>query len=453
MKIVIQGAGEVGSHLAKMLSHEANEITVIDDNAERLAALTAIADISTILSPPSSIKGMRDADVPHADLFISVVPFVPQEVNIVSALLAKNLGASKVTARISDNNYLATENKILFKQMGIELMFYPERLAADEICDLLKHSSSVESMDFARGKLQIEAFRLEEDSPLLDMKIAEFAAITSKADLQFRVIAITRGSKTIMPKFDTKLLYHDLVFIVATKEGIAFLSKFLGHSTVEIDSVMILGGSRIAELTALQLSSKISRVTILEKDRETAIKLSGKLAGKNVQVVIGDGRNTDFLVEEGIKDYDAFVALTKNDEANVLACVMAKRFGIRRTVAEVENIEYIRLAEEMGVDNVINKKLITASRIFKFTLSGRARFVRYMTSTNAEVIEYTVAPGSAITNGPLKSVEFPRNAIIAGVVRGSEAFIAVGDTCIEAYDRVAIFALPETIREIDKVFK
>ena len=436
MKIVIQGAGEVGSHLAKMLSHEANEITVIDDNAERLAALTAIADISTILSPPSSIKGMRDADVPHADLFISVVPFVPQEVNIVSALLAKNLGASKVTARISDNNYLATENKILFKQMGIELMFYPERLAADEICDLLKHSSSVESMDFARGKLQIEAFRLEEDSPLLDMKIAEFA-----------------GSKTIMPKFDTKLLYHDLVFIVATKEGIAFLSKFLGHSTVEIDSVMILGGSRIAELTALQLSSKISRVTILEKDRETAIKLSGKLAGKNVQVVIGDGRNTDFLVEEGIKDYDAFVALTKNDEANVLACVMAKRFGIRRTVAEVENIEYIRLAEEMGVDSIINKKLITAGRLFKYTISGKARLIKYMSGTDAEVLEYIVPEGAQITKAPLKDFRFPKDAVIGGIIRGRESLIAVGETLIQPFDRVAVFALPEAVSEVDKCFR
>ena len=453
MKIVIQGAGEVGSHLAKMLSHEANDITVIDDNAERLAAQTAIADISTILSPPSSIKGMRDADVPHADLFISVVPFVPQEVNIVSALLAKNLGATKVTARISDNNYLATENKILFKQMGIELMFYPERLAADEICDLLKHSSSVESMDFARGKLQIEAFRLEEDSPLLDMKIAEFAAITSKADLQFRVIAITRGSKTIMPKFDTKLLYHDRVFIVATKEGIAFLSKFLGHSTVEIDSVMILGGSRIAELTALQLSSKISRVTILEKDRETAIKLSGKLAGKNVQVVIGDGRNTDFLVEEGIKDYDAFVALTKNDEANVLACVMAKRFGIRRTVAEVENIEYIRLAEEMGVDSIINKKLITAGRLFKYTVSGKARLIKYMSGTDAEVLEYIVPEGAQITKAPLKDFRFPKDAVIGGIIRGRESLIAVGETLIQPFDRVAVFALPEAVSEVDKCFR
>jgi len=452
MKIVIQGAGEVGSHLAKLLSQEANDITVIDSDAQRLADLGASADIVTVLGAPSTLKCMREADVPNADLFISVVPFVPQEVNIVSALLAKNLGAKKVTARIDDNEFLSPENKLLFKQMGIELMFYPERLAADEIFDLLKHSSSTESMDFARGKLQVEVFKLEEESPLLDMKIAEFAAITTKDEIQFRVIAISRGGKTIVPKFDTKFMYHDLVFIIATREGIAYLRKFIGKENVEVNKVMILGGSAIAEIAAAQLSKKIDTIKLIEKDKERGMVLSEKL-DDNVLVVIGDGRNSDFLLEEGIKDYDAFVALTGNDEANVLACVVAKKFGVARTIAEVENIEYINLAEEMGVDSVINKKLISAGRLFKFTLSGKARLVKYMRGTDAEVLEYTVAPESAITKAPLKDLHFPKDAVIGGIIRGRDAFIAVGDTKIEAYDRVAVFALPDSVKNVDKFFK
>ena len=289
MRIVIQGAGEIGSHLAKMLRQEANDITIIDDNPQRLSHIASISDVVTIEGHPSSLKTMREADVSNADLFISVVPFVPQDVNLVSALLAKNLGAKKVTARIDDEDFLSPENKLLFKQMGIELMFCPEKLAADEIFELLKHSSTTESMDFARGKLQVEVFKLEEDSPLLDMKIAEFAAITTKDELQFRVIAISRGGRTIMPKFDTKLMYHDLIYIIATREGINFLMKFLGKSTVETDNVMILGGSKIAELTAEQLSRKISHVKILEKDKERAMYLSEKLPD-NVIVVVGDGR-------------------------------------------------------------------------------------------------------------------------------------------------------------------
>ena len=452
MKIVIQGAGEVGSHLAKMLSQEANDITVIDDNPQRLRNISDIADIIAVEGPPSSLKVMREAEVQNADLFISVVPFVPQDINIVSALLAKNLGAKKVTARIDDNDFLTAENRLLFKQMGIELMFYPERLAADEIFELLKHSSSTESMDFARGKLQVEVFKLEEDSPLLDMKIAEFAAITTKDELQFRVIAISRGGQTIMPKFDTKLMYHDLVFIIATREGMQFLMKFLGKNNVETDKVMILGGSQIAELVAAQLSKKISLVKILEKNKDRATILSERLPD-NVIVVVGDGRNSELLADEGIKDFDAFLALTGKDEANVLACVVAKKFGVEKTIAEVENIEYIHLAEEMGVDSVINKKLITAGRLFKFTLSGKARLVKYMSGTDAEVLEYTVAPGSAITKGALKDLSFPKDAVIGGLIRGSESQIAIGSTRIEAYDRVVVFALPHAVKEVDRFFK
>ena len=255
-----------------------------------------------------------------------------------------------------------------------------------------------------------------------------------------------------MPKFDTKLMYHDLVYIIATREGMQFLMRFLGKDNIEIDKVMIFGGSKIAELVASQLSKKISTVKILEKDKERAMALSEKL-DDNVVVVLGDGRNSELLADEGIKDFDAFLALTGKDEANVLACVVAKKFGIERTIAEVENIEYIHLAEEMGVDSVINKKLITAGRLFKFTLSGKARLVKYMSGTDAEVLEYTVAPDSAITKGTLKELSFPKDSVIGGLIRGSESMIAIGSTRIEAYDRVVVFALPHAVKDVDKFFK
>ena len=453
MKIVIEGAGEVGSHLAKMLRAEANEVTVIDDDAARITALTAYADVETVLGNPSSIQILRDAGVGRADLFIAVYPLAAQEVNIVGALLAKQLGAAKVIARVSDEDFLSAENRLIFKELGIELMFYPEKSAADEIVAFLKHNSTAETMDFARGRLQIAVFKLTEDSPILDLKLLEFIKDTSEEELrQFRVIAISRDEKTIIPRLDTKFLYGDLVFTITTREGVEALYRHFGKTNVSIGSAFILGGGPIGEMLARALDRSGMRVKLVENDKARCIELSEKLP-ETVRVVNGDGRNSDFLFDEGIQDYDAFIALTGNDESNVLSCVVAKKFGVPRTVAEVENIEYIHIAEEMGVDNVINKKLITAGRIFKFTLSGKARIVRYMTGTNAEVIEYTVAPGAAITAGPIKDIDFPRNAIIGGVIRGSEAFIAVGDTVIEPYDRVAIFALPETIREIDKFFK
>ena len=453
MKIVIEGAGEVGSHLANMLKSEANDVTVIDDNQQRIDALRAYTDVETVVGNPSSISVLREANVGDADLFIAVYPFAAQEINIVGALLAKRLGTRKVIARISDEDYLSSENKLLFKEMGIELLFYPERSAADEIIDFLKHNSTAETMEFARGKLQIAVYKINEDSAMLDLKLAEFIKPIDPETLkQFRIIAITREDKTIIPKLGTKFQYGDLVFVVSKRDAVETLNALFGKSNINIGSAMIIGGNATAAMLARSLDRSGVRVKLVERDRERCIELSEKLPS-SVEVVIGDGRNSDFLFDEGIQSYDAFIALTSSDESNVLSCVVAKKFGVARTVAEVENMEYIKLAEEMGVDNVINKKLLTAGRIFRLTLSGKARFVHYMTGTNAEVIEYTVVPGSAITKGPIKDIDFPENAIIGGVIRRNEAIIAVGDTVIEAYDRVAVFALPQSIREIDKFFR
>ena len=452
MKIVIAGAGEVGSHLAKMLSNESNEITVIDMDNERLDALRTTADVITIEGNPSAIQTLREAGVASADLFIAVNPSASQDVNVVSAMLAKKLGAKKATARINNEEYLTYENKYLFTEMGIDLMFYPEKIAAGEILELLKRTASSDSLEFARGKLHMSVFKLEEDSPLIGMNMVEFSQLAEKEGFQFRVVAISRKNETIIPKFDTKFKYHDLVFIISKREGMDMLLKYVGKHNIEVNRVMILGASPTGEMLARQLSKQIDAVKLIEKNKEKCMNMSEKLPD-NVVVVNGDGRNSDMLLEESIREYDAFVAVTNSTETNILACVAAKGFGVQRTIAEVENLEYIKLAESMGVDAVINKKLITASRIFKFTLSNKVRFIKYMSGTNAEVLEYIVAPDTKITKAALKDLNFPRNAIIGGVIRGNESYIAVGDTKIEAYDRVAVFALPEAVKEVDKFFK
>ena len=452
MKIVIAGAGEVGSHLAKMLSNEANEITVIDSDGERLEVLRSHTDVITVVGNPSAIKTLHEAEVAAADLFIAVNPSESDDVNIVSAMLAKKMGCKKATARINNEEYLSYENKYLFTEMGIDLLFYPEKIAAGEIVELLKRSASTDSLDFARGKLQVAVFKLEEESSMIGMNMAEFSNVAAADGLKFRVVAISRGDQTIIPKFDTKFKYHDLVFIVSKREGMDMLMKYLGKKNIEVDKVMILGGSPIAEIVAKQISKQVGQIKLIEINKEKCLHLSAVLPS-NVIVVNGDGRNSDMLLEENIRDYDAFVAVTNNSETNILACVAAKRLGVERTIAEVENIEYIKLAESMGVDAVINKKLITAGRIFKFTLSNKVRFIKYMSGTNAEVLEYIVAPESEITKRPLKDMNFPANAIIGGIIRGNESFIAVGDTHIQAYDRVAVFALPEAVKEVDKFFK
>lgn len=452
MKIIIAGAGEVGSHLAKMLTSESYEITVIDTDVDRLDALSANTDVITVLGDPASISVLQEAGVATADLFIAVFPSDSQDVNIVSAMLAKKLGSNKVTARVDNEEYLSYENKYLFTEMGIDLLFYPEKIAANEIVDHLKRNASTDSMDFARGKLIISVFKLEEDSPILDMTVGEFGELTKDEGISFRVIAIARKDETIIPTVDTRLKYHDLAFVITKRSGMETMMKYVGKSNIEVKNLMILGGGRIGQMVAQQLHKQLDNIKIIEKDREKCLEIT-ELLPDNIMVINGDGRNTDMLIEEEIKDYDAFVAVTGSSEANILACAAAKRLGVERTIAEVENLEYINLAENIGVDAVINKKLITAGRIFKFTLSNKVRFIKYMSGTNAEVIEFIVSQNSKITKAPLKDLDFPRNAIIGGIIRGNDAIIAVGDTHIQPYDRVAVFTLPEAVKEVDKFFK
>ncbi len=452
MKIVIVGAGEVGSHLAKMLRSAAGSVTVVDSDEERLDRLAGAADVSTVHGNPTSISVLREAGVADADLFIGVYPRSIQEINIISALIAKQLGAAKVIARISDEDYLKSENKLLFKSLGIELMFYPERMAADEIVEALHHSSSNETMDFAHGRLQINVFKIQEESAILDMRLSEIAAFVQGEDTNFRIIAISHDGKTSIPKPDSRFQYQDNVYVISTREGLPTLMKLFGQDSFEVSKVMIYGGTPIGEMVARSLGRTIDETKLIEADKERCIEIAERL-GQAVVISNGEGRNSDFLIEEGIRGYDAFVAVTDSDEANILACVAAKRFGVSRTVAEVENIEYIRLAEDMGVDNVINKKLITAGRIFRFTLSGKARSVRYMSGTSAEVLEYTVSPGSRITTASLRELPFPSGAVIGGGIRGSESFIAVGDTRFEPYDRVVVFADGAVVNEVDSFFR
>ena len=438
-----------------MLSNESNEITVIDPDPERIRSLSQTADVATILGGPSSIPDLKEAGATSADLFIAVNPLQPQSVNIVSALLAKKLGTRRVVARVDDEDFLSPENKLLFKDMGLDMMFFPEKSASDEVDDMLRSTASTDTLDFARGKLQLGVFKLDDDSPLLDMTVAEFSqAITQLPNgAEFRIVAISRGNSTIIPKFDSTFKPGDYLYIISCRDGMPALMKYLGKDKLEIRRVLILGGSEIGQMVAARLAArKMDDIKIIDINPKHCRYLSEVLPD-SVSVACGDVRNADFLKDEGMNSYHAVLAFTGSDETNILSCVVAKKMGVSRVIAQVENLEYIRLAEDMGVDSVINKKLITASRIFKFTLSDKVRSVRYVSGTDAEVLEYTAAPGSRITKKPLKDIEFPADAIIGGIIRGGDSFIAVGSTHIEAYDRVAVFALPDAVKEVDKFFR
>lgn len=447
MKIIVAGAGEIGSHLAKMLSMEYHEITVISPNEENLEKISSESDIITVEGISSSIDTLIKAGVQDADLFIAVNPDSEQDINIVSSVLAKKLGAKKVTARINNEEYQKNENRILFTDLGIDSLFYPERIAATEIVNLLKQNTASEFMNYSHGKLQLIVYRLEECSPMVDKTVAE---LKEKTMNQFRSVAISRDDKTIIPKSATRFKVNDVVYLVSKKEGMEQALSLSGKSKVAVKNLMILGGGRIGEMVARAMEKQAENIKLIELKPEKCEHLSEVL--NKTLVINGDGRNSDLLMEEGIKDMEAFVAVTSSSETNILSCVIAKRMGISKVIAEVENFEYIKLAEEMGVDSVINKKLITAGKIFRFTLSNKVRSIKVLNGTDAVVLEFIVNTNSKITTGKLKDLHFPEEAIIGGYVRGNESFIADSESTIRPYDQVVVFANPDAVDKVDKFF-
>lgn len=447
MKIVLAGAGEVGSHLAKMLSFERHEIVVIDESSERLERASEGADIITIQGNPTSISTLNEAGVSSADLFIAVSPAQAQDVNLVSALLAKRLGAKKVTARINNEEYQTNENKLLFTELGIDSLFYPEKIAANEIINLLKQTATSEFMDYSHGKLQMVSFKVEDGAPIVGRTMGDYY---SGENLKFKIVAISRGEETIIPKRETKFKVNDTVFVVTQKSGVDEVLGLSGKETVSVKNLMILGGGRIGEMVAAKLEKSLDTVKIIELKPERCEVLSQNL--KRTLVINGDGRNSDVFIDEDIRSCDAFVAVTSSSETNILSCVMAKKMGVAKVIAEVENFEYIKVAESMGVDAVINKKLITAGRIFRFTLSNKVRSIKVLNGTDAEVLEFIVPQNSEITTDKIGKLGFPEDALIGGYIRGKESFIADVNTQIKPYDQVVVFAHPSVVSKVDKFF-
>lgn len=446
MKIVVAGAGEVGTHLAKMLCNEDHDITVIDSIEENLRNIASSLDLLTLHGSATSISILEEANIKKADLFISVMP--TEEVNIVASILAKKLGVAKTIARIDNQEYLMPGNIDYFLGMGIDYMIFPESIAAKEIIDLLHQTATTEIVEFSGGKLLLYVMKLDETAPVIGKTLRE--VIVDPDHLEYRAIAITRNGQTIIPRGSDRFMLHDVLYAISSPKGINDLMRMSGKEQYEAKNIMIIGGGRTAVRTAEGLGFH-HNIKLIEINREKSYRLSNLL--KNTLVINGDGRDMDLLAEEKLEKMDACVALTGSSETNILACLHAKSLGVKKTIAEVENFNYINLAVNLGVDTIINKKLSAASRIFRFTTtSGQVASVKCLRGTDAEVLEFVAKPGSKITKDKLKNIGFPKDAIVGGVVRDKESIIAIGSTKIKAGDRVVIFALPSAFKEVGKYF-
>lgn len=443
MRIVIAGAGEVGIHLAKMLSGDNHEIILIDTEELRLKHVDATLDVLTYHGSVTSINMLQEAIGKNTDLFIAVAH--SEDTNITSAILAKRLGVEKTVARIDNMEYLEENTREFFMSLGIDYMIYPELIAAKEVLGLLHETGTTEFMEFSGGKLLLYVQRLEDNAPILNKSLREISE--SFRTHHYRAVAIKRDEQTIIPRGNESFKAGDLAFVVSTPEGIDEVMLFSCKENFEARKIMILGGSRIGKHVAMNLQRECE-VKLIDSDLEKCQMLADIL--ENTLVINGDGRNAELLIEEGIMRMDAFVAVTGNSETNILSCLLAKKLGVKRTIAEVENMEYIDLAENIGVDTIINKKISAASRIFIHTTNPHITEIKCMTGTDAEALEFLVPDGAEITKAPLREIGFPKDAIVGGGIRDDVPFIATGDTRIISGDRVLIFALPSAIDKLSK---
>lgn len=445
MKIIVAGAGEVGTHLAKMLSSEFHDITVIDPDAESLKNIDSNLDLLTITGSATSFEILKEAKVKKAALFIAVTH--SEETNITAAIMAKTLGAKKTIARVDNYEYIEPENISHFIRLGIDYLIYPERIAAREVVNLLGQGEIFESVDFSGGKLSLYVLKLDEKAPVINQTLIE--VLKHNKEIEFRAVAITRNGKTIIPRGNDYFQLNDLVYVVTNKSGIPDVLKYSGKKKIEIKNIMILGGSRIGKRVAKSLENRFN-IKLIEIDKNKSARLADFLS--NSLVINGDGRDIDLLNQEGLSNMDTFIAVTGNSETNILSCLLAKKMGVKKTIAEIENIDYIDLGESMGIDTIINKKLVTASRIFKFTMSAEVETMKCLTGSDADVLEFVAKKDSKITKESLRNIDFPKDAIVGGIIRGNKSFIATGDSIIEADDRVVVFALPSAVKKLDNLF-
>lgn len=444
MKILIAGAGAVGTHLAKLLGNENHDITLMDSSKERLNAIRDNSELLTYTGSCTSLKDLTESGVSDIDLFVGVTP--EESKNITACMLASNLGAKKTLARIDNYEYLLPRNVEFFEKLGIHSMIYPEMMAAREILSALRNPWTRAWWELANGSIILSGAKIRENAPIVNKFLYEIGT----QNKLFHIVAIKRQHETIIPKGSDQILPNDILYFTALRKDIDSIAGIMGKGTFETKNVIFMGGSRITMRTVQYLPQNIN-IKIIEQDRERAEKLV-EIAPPNATVFLGDARDTNLLQSEGISGTDAFIALTENSEANILGCMMAKQLGVKKTVAEVENNDYIPMAEQFDIGTIINKKFIAASKIYELLLKADASNIKCLSIANASVGEITARPNSKVTKKLIKNLNLPSNITLGALVRNGEPMLIDGETLIEPYDQVVVFFLNKSMKSIESLF-
>ncbi|WKK66769.1 Trk system potassium transporter TrkA [Lutimonas zeaxanthinifaciens] len=448
MKIIIAGAGEVGFHLSKLLSYESHEIILIDSDKDRLLYAGSKLDIKTLQKDATSIKALKNANIDQTDLFIAVTS--SETTNITACVISKKLGAKKTIARISNSEFTDNKEKINFSELGIDELISTEELATNEIKLLLENATFNETHEFEGGKLTMVAMILSNSAPFVGKTVMESAGIFAGINFMPVIIKRKNSSDTIIPRGDTIFKVGDQVYFITLPEGVEELNGLSALKNKPIKNVLILGGSKIGQKTARDLCGNNLNIKLIEYKKKRAIELAEELP--NALVIYGDGRDVDLLEEENVSDMDAVVAVTGRSETNIMSCLVAQSKGVDRTIALVQNVDYFSLSKNIGIDTLINKKLLAANSIFRYIRKGDVVEMTILNDVNAEILEFQAHNKSKITKKPIKDLKFPRNAIIGGVIRDNTGLIALGDFKIQEGDKVVVCCFPNTISKVERFF-
>lgn len=446
MKIIIAGAYAIGTHLAKLLSRNDQDIVLIDEDEERLNNVNSDYDLMTVHASPSSIKALKDAGTGNADLYIGVTP--DENMNMNSCIIAKALGAKKTVAKVNNYEFTNSELKDFFNKVGIDSIIYPENLAAHDIVNGLKMSWVRQRWDVHNGALVMLGIKLRQTCEILDEPLKELC----KPESPYHIVAVKRGEDTIIPRGDDVLKIYDMAYFMTTRNYIPYIRKIVGKENyVDVKNVMVMGGGNTA-IRAVQMMPEYMSLKIFENDEKRCERINELIDTDKAMVINGDGRDISLLIEEGVKNTQAFVALTGNAETNILACLTAKRLGVRKTIAMVENIDYVKMAESLDIGTIINKKAIAASHIYQMMLDADVKNTRFLMTANADVAEFTAQQGSKVTRKKVFELGLPHGATIGGLVRNGEGHLVSGGTQIEAGDIVVVFCHNINMSKIEKYF-
>lgn len=446
MKIVIAGAGAVGFHLAELLTRENQDITIIDTSEDVLQHVATHVDVMTIKGDTTSIAVLEEANIQKANLFVAVT--TSETTNLLSAILAKQLGAGKTIARVNNPEYLLPKHSKRFEALGIEKLISPEQLAAFEIERLLTRHTATDVFEFENGKISIIGYTIRASSGWVGQSLTTIRK--SYPQIDFKVIALLRQQQTTIPTKDTILQNGDHIYIAIPNSQINALSDLENTNTKKIKRLMIIGSTQLALKTAQQLE-KNYQVTLVVNEEDTG-KVFLEILEKTL-VVKANYSLLDNLKEEGLSQMDAFIALTPNSETNIITSLMSEELGVFKTIALVDNVDYIHLSQKIGIDTMINKKIIAANEIFRFVRKGKIEAIVSLHGVEAEVIEFEIHRKNHLLRHPICQLHFPNQAIVAGVIRGHKGIIPNGDFRFALGDKVIVLAKATAIPAVEKMFK